>query len=275
MTAAIHEELHQGSRPDSRNRLFHFLTELRRRRVCRAITMYSVAMWLVCQIVDVISPALELPDWTLKLVIVFGLLGLPVIIMMSWLFEITPEGLVADSPDAVFHRGSDKPGERKHIADHLIDLSLILASLAIGVQLAMGAIGGEIGAAEGPVSRIAVTTFRAGAGDEALSLSEGLAIELQHALRQQPGIMVIASSDPAQLKGSMRLIGCVSVSKNVVRVAVTMVDFDSGVVTWSAAFQQPRREDYASTAELAQQIATALPQLHDASELVRYTDVAQ
>jgi hypothetical protein len=65
------------------NRLFHFVAELRRRRVCRAVTMYSVALWLVCQIVDVITPALELPEWTLKLAIVLGLLGLPVIILMG------------------------------------------------------------------------------------------------------------------------------------------------------------------------------------------------
>jgi TolB-like protein len=275
MTVATHEELKLGSRPDSRNRVFHFLLELRRRRVCRAITMYSVAMWLVCQIVDVISPALELPEWTLKLVVVFGLLGLPVIIMMSWLFEITPDGLVVESPDGVPRAGSNKTGEPKHIADRLIDLSLILASLAIGVQLAIGAVAGDINAVDGPAIRIAVTPFQASTGEEAVSLSEGLAIELQHALKQQFGITVIASSDPRQLKGSMRLTGSVTANKNVVRVAVTMIDFDSGVVTWSAAFQQMRNGDYLSSADLAQQIAAALPMSHEAPEPVRLANVAR
>jgi adenylate cyclase len=275
MTAATHEEFNPRSRPDSRNRLFHFLIELRRRRVCRAITMYSVAMWLVCQIVDVISPALDLPEWTLKLVIVFGLLGLPVIIMMSWLFEMTPEGLVVEGPGEAFQDRSGKTGEPKHIADRLIDMTLILASLAIGVQLAMGAIGDEIVAAEAPEYRIAVTPFLAGAGEEAIGLSDGLAIELQHALKQQFGITVIASSNPAQLKGSARLTGTVSANKTLVRVAVTMIDFDSGVVTWSAAFQEPRREGYASTAELAQQIVAELPMPHDTSDPVRLANVVQ
>ena len=275
MTAVTHEELKQSSRADSRNRLFHFLLELRRRRVCRAITMYSVAMWLVCQIVDVISPALELPEWTLKLVIVFGLLGLPVIIMMSWLFEITPDGLVVESPDEGFYAGPDKSGEPKHIADRLIDMTLILASLAIGFQLAMGTVGDELEAAPSPEYRIAVSPFRAAVGEEAISMSEALAVELQHALRQQFGITVIGSSDPAQLKGSARLIGAVSTNENVVRIAVTMIDFDSGVVTWSAAFQQPRRAGYTSTAELAQQIVAALPMSHETTEPVRFANVAQ
>ena len=271
MTAATHEELNQSSRPDSRNRLFHLLVELRRRRVCRAITMYSVAMWLVCQIVDVISPALDLPEWTLKLVIVFGLLGLPVIIMMSWLFEITPDGLVVEGPGEPLHGGYNDSEEPKHIADRLIDLTLILASLAIGVQLAMGAIGSELEAAEPPAYRIAVAPFLAGAGEDAIGLSEGLAIELQHALKEQFDVTVIASSDPAQLRGSTRLTGTVSANTTLVRVTVTMIDFDSGVVTWSAAFQQPRGEGHASTAELAHLIVAAIPGPSEATRPERLT----
>ena len=87
--------------------------------------------------------------------------------------------------------------------------------------------------------------------------------------------MVIASSDPGQLKGSMTLTGSVSATKNVVRVAVTMVEFDSGVVTWSAAFQQPRGEDYASPAELAQQIAAVLPLSFDATQPVSVANATQ
>lgn len=254
--------------------MFHFLTELRRRRVCRAITMYSVAMWLVCQIVDVISPALELPDWTLKLVIVFGLLGLPVIILMSWLFEITPDGLVIEGSEDI---RDDRPTASgpKHIADRLIDGSLILAALAIGAQLAFGTLGVGVEAAEHPSYKVAVTPFRATASEDAASLSEGLAIELQHALRQQLGITVIASSDPAQLKGSVKLTGAVSVNKDFIRVAVTMIEFDTGEVIWSAAFQEPRAESYMSSSGLAQQIAASLPLPNDGNQTVRLANVSR
>jgi len=237
--------------------------------------MYSVAMWLVCQIVDVISPALELPEWTLKLVIVFGLLGLPIIIMMSWLFEITPDGLAVESSDETYHDWSRETAEPKHIADRLIDLSLILASLAIGVQLAIGAIGAGIETAAPPTYRIAVTPFRAATGEDATGLSEVLAVELQHALRQQLGITVIASSDPAQLKGSMRLTGAVSSNADMVRVAVTMVEFDSGVVEWSAAFQQPRMASDTSSLELANKIVATLPLPIEVSEAVRLANVVR
>jgi TolB-like protein len=272
MNSAILTGAQETNPPASRNGLFHLLTELRRRRVCRAVTMYSLVMWLVCQIVDVISPALELPDWTLKLVIVFGLLGLPIIIILSWLFEITPDGLVVESLEET-SRGWSKTSQPKHIADRLIDGSLILAALAIGVQLAVGTLGGEVATAESPSYRIAVMPFGATSDKEAASLSEGLAIELQHALRQRYGVTVIASSNPAQLKGSMSLTGAVSANESVVRVAVTMIDFETGEVVWSAAFQQPRDPDDTSTSELAQQIVAALPLPREETEPVRLANV--
>jgi TolB-like protein len=260
--------------PTTGKKLFHFLTEMRRRRVCRAITMYSLAMWLVCQIVDVISPALELPDWTLKLVIVFGLLGLPVIIIMSWLFEITPDGLVAEAPGEVPRNWRRSSGP-KHIADRLIDGSLILAALAIGVQLAVVALGGDPPEPDGAPRKIAVQPFFARAGGDAASFSEGLAIEMQHALREQLGITVIATSNSDQLEGSLSLTGAVTTNETLIRVAVTMTDYDSGEVVWSAAFQWPRSGNSTLSSELARQIVAALPLPHDEAEPTRFANVVQ
>ena len=81
-----------GSQQPPINRIANFVVELRRRQVCRTITMYTVALWLACQVVDVLSPHLALPEWTLKLVIVLGLIGFPIAIVLSWLFDITRDG---------------------------------------------------------------------------------------------------------------------------------------------------------------------------------------
>jgi TolB-like protein len=235
--------------------------------------MYSVAMWLVCQIVDVISPALELPDWTLKLVIVFGLLGLPIIIIMSWVFEITPEGLVVESPEELPGNWSKSVG-RKHIADRLIDGSLILAAVAIGVQLAVGTLGRGVETETDHSQKIAVMPFRAADDAAAASLSDGLEIELQHALRQRFGVTVIATNNPKQLDGSMSLIGAVSANDTVVRVAVTMIDYGTGVVVWSTAFQLPRDESFTISSRLAHQIVAALPIPGAGPQPVRFADVS-
>lgn len=258
MTATITEMLQPGARSEKRSKLCYFLVELRRRRVCRAITMYSVAIWLMCQIVDVISPALSLPDWTLRLVIVLGLLGLPVIIALSWLLEITPQGIVLDDMNKIA-RGRASVAASQRLVDRLIDSSLILAALAIGVQLAVAAVGAGAATAESIPYRVAVMPFRASIGGEAWHLSEGLAVELQHALGEYEEVTVIGSSEPEHMRGAQRLTGAVSTTDASVRITVTMIDFDSGEIAWSQAFEKPHTLTYRSAAELAQEIVAALP----------------
>ena len=258
MTAGTTNSVQRSSCTEGRNKLFHFITELRRRRVCRAITMYSVAMWLVCQIVDVVSPALELPEWTLKFVIVLGLIGLPVIIIMSWLLEITPDGLVIDGAAGVVH-DLDPETRPARIVDRFIDCGLIIAALAIGAQLAIGAIGNETQAAEGLTRKVAVAPFRTAPGEEAASLAAGLTIELQHELTTHYGVTVIATNDPEQLEGSVRLTGAVSTNDSFVRIAVTMIDFDTGVIAWSDVFEVPREITAEALADVAHHIVMTMP----------------
>jgi hypothetical protein len=68
-----------------------FLNELRRRNVVRVAIVYGVASWLILQLADVLGSLLDLPAWTGKLVILLLALGLPVALVMSWVYEITPE----------------------------------------------------------------------------------------------------------------------------------------------------------------------------------------
>jgi tetratricopeptide (TPR) repeat protein len=74
------------------------LHELRRRRVIRVIGIYLVVAWVVVQVAATTFPVLMLPDWTVRLVLVLFLLGLPVVIALAWLFDITPAGVERTGP---------------------------------------------------------------------------------------------------------------------------------------------------------------------------------
>lgn len=252
------EEQPLAESPESRG-LFHFVAELRRRRVCRAITMYAVAMWLVCQIVELVSPELGLPEWTLKLVVVFGLLGFPVALVLSWLFEITPNGLVIESADGSNHAATSESEPRRPL-DQIIDCSLVVAALIIGAQLALGVLSTETIAAQTVSQKIAVVPFRVASGNEAETLSQGLLIELQHELASQSHITVIAPRDPYLTTDCLSLTGAVAVGESHVRITATMIDNDSGVVTWSEVFNRPRTDSLMAPVEFAQEIVAALPE---------------
>lgn len=252
------EEAENASVGPHSHGIFHFFTELRRRRVCRAATVYSVALWLICQVVELVFPALGLPTWTLRLVIVFGLLGFPIALILSWLIQITPQGFVIEgsadsSPNVATAAAFSRP------VDRAIDCSLVIAALVIGTQLATGALSTATAAASASSQTMVVVPFRVASGNDAVTFSEGLVIELQHEIATQTDITVIAPRDPYDVEDSLRLTGAVSVGENRVRVTATLIDNDDGAVTWSQVFARPRSDSLTAPVEFAQAIVAALP----------------
>ncbi len=67
--------------------------ELRRRHVFRVAVAYAIAAWLVTQIAAIVVPALFLPAWMTRTVIVLAMLGFPLALVLAWAFELTPEGV--------------------------------------------------------------------------------------------------------------------------------------------------------------------------------------
>ena len=74
-----------------------FFDELRRRKVFRVFAAYIVIAWLMLQVVDILAPMLELPEWVGKLVLLLLIVGLPIAMIIAWAFELTSEGVVRDS----------------------------------------------------------------------------------------------------------------------------------------------------------------------------------
>ena len=71
--------------------------ELKRRNVFRVGLAYAMVSWLVLQITDVAVPLLELPRWAGKLVFLLLAVGLPIVLVIAWAFEVTPTGIKLQS----------------------------------------------------------------------------------------------------------------------------------------------------------------------------------
>jgi hypothetical protein len=79
-----------------------FLTELKRRKVYRVAAAYAVVSWLLIQAASIFLPAFDAPQCIMKAVVVFLALGFILSAILSWIFDITPQGIkrTADiSPD--------------------------------------------------------------------------------------------------------------------------------------------------------------------------------
>ncbi len=70
-----------------------FFAELKRRNVVRVGIAYVVAGWLLAQVGEFATGYLGAPDWALKIFVLFLILGLPLVLVFAWAFELTPEGL--------------------------------------------------------------------------------------------------------------------------------------------------------------------------------------
>ena len=79
-----------------------FLTELKRRKVYRVAVAYAVASWLLIQAASIFLPTFDAPPCMMKAVVMFLALGFILSAILSWVFDITPQGIkrTADiSPD--------------------------------------------------------------------------------------------------------------------------------------------------------------------------------
>src|SRR5882724_9537304 len=70
-----------------------FFEEVKRRKVYRVAAAYIIAAGGIIQLASAAFPAWELPNWTLRLVIVLLLTGFPIALILAWAFDVTPEGI--------------------------------------------------------------------------------------------------------------------------------------------------------------------------------------
>ncbi len=73
-----------------------FWSQLKKRKVVRVALAYIIVGWIVMQVGEVIFEALGVPPWALSLLIVLILLGFPIAIILSWAYEVTPQGIHKD-----------------------------------------------------------------------------------------------------------------------------------------------------------------------------------
>jgi len=209
-------------------------------------------------VTDIVAPALGLPEWTLKLVIVLGLILFPVVGVLSWLIDITPNGLVADVGP---HRQAERPHARRtHLA---MDGALLFAALVIGAQLTAGMIGTAASGNAAAKYRIAVESVGIAGPDNSARLGDVLLISLQHRLNQLSGVTVVDARDAFLTRETLRLSTVVVADGDVLQVTTRLVEHGSGQVTWSETVQWPLRDGTWNADDIAGRIAASLPLRRD------------
>lgn len=133
-----------GGRPVAGGESFHdvaperasFFEELKRRHVWRIAAGYAVAAWLLVQVATQVFPFFNIPNWSVRLIVVVLAIGFPVAVVLAWVYELTPEGVrrtePADSPDARPEYASRQIGRKLNA---VIIAGLVLAVTLLGWRL--------------------------------------------------------------------------------------------------------------------------------------------
>ena len=67
--------------------------ELKRRNVVKVAVAYAIVGWVLIEVTSTVFPVLQIPDWAIALVTMLLILGFPIAVILSWAYEITPEGM--------------------------------------------------------------------------------------------------------------------------------------------------------------------------------------
>src|ERR1700676_2932358 len=71
-----------------------FFAELKRRNVYKVAVAYIFAGWALSQGIAQVFPVFDIPNWVIRLIVLLIIAGLPIALVLAWMFEITPEGIM-------------------------------------------------------------------------------------------------------------------------------------------------------------------------------------
>src|ERR1700730_14663990 len=107
----------------------NFFAELKRRNVYKVAVAYAVVGWLVIQVTATIVPALHLSDGLTTAVVVLVLVGFPIALVISWAFEMTPEGMKRTADVSADEIRSMPYWSKKKFAIFIVAIVVVAAGL--------------------------------------------------------------------------------------------------------------------------------------------------
>jgi TolB-like protein/Tfp pilus assembly protein PilF len=89
------------------NKLSQFWQELKRRKVIHVIIVYATTAFIIIELITNVSEPLRLPEWTPTLVILILVIGFPLAVIFSWIFDVSSDGVQKTKPLKDVEKGED------------------------------------------------------------------------------------------------------------------------------------------------------------------------
>ena len=246
--------------------------ELKRRRVVRAGIAYAVVGWVVLQAAEVTFEPLNLPPWAMTWTVLGVVLGFPVVLVLSWFFDVSKRGITRE------HGVAGAAGAAFAVAMVLLAVGGV-AWWLYGVYApskldqASTSMSADASANTAPPNSIGVLPFNdLSPGADQGFLADGLAEELLDRLARNDGLQVAARTSSFALRGlaqDMRALGrqlgvrwllegSLRKAEGRVRITAQLIDTRNGFHVWSETYERSDQDLFALQDEVAVAIADEL-----------------
>ncbi len=232
-----------------------FLDELKRRNVIKATMAYLVVAWVLIQVLTNILPVFQAPPWVLKTLMILLAIGLPVWMVFSWVYDVTPEGIKKTADAASDESVTATTNKRLNI------LILILLVVAIGLNF----IETDISRDKDRIDNSDVTSNTEATRENSIAVlpfldmspkkdqehySDGIAIEILNTLCKFKKLKVVGRTSSFAFKNKDEdlktigqklnvnnvLEGSVQKQQDQIRISVRLTDASSGYTLFSESY---------------------------------------
>jgi len=244
-----------------------FFTELKRRNVIRVGIAYAVAAWVLVEVASVLLPTFDAPAWIMRALVLVMVGGLPIALLVAWMFELTPEGVkrednVDTADEAVFKARTARKADLTIMAV----LALVVAFFVFEKIWMSDVVRGNMDA-------IAVLPFSdMSPRRDQQYFAEGLTVELLNMLSRVADLRVTGKTSAFQFKdyeGEFSVIGetlnvgtilegSVRAVDNNVRITTNLIDAERGHTLWSANYDRQLNNIFQVQDEIARAVVKAL-----------------
>lgn len=244
-----------------------FFSELKRRNVIRIGIAYIVGGWVLIEVASILLPTFEAPDWIMRALVLVLIGGLPVALLVAWMFELTPEGIKKeDGADTAEETVFKARSARKADLTIMIALSLAVAYFVLEKIWLSDVVRGNMDA-------IAILPFSdMSPRRDQQYFAEGLTVELLNMLSRVADLKVTGKTSAFQFKdyeGDFSTIGdtlnvdtilegSVRTVDDNVRITTNLIDAEQGHTLWSANYDRKLNNIFQVQDEIARAVVKAL-----------------
>ena len=261
-----------------------FFSELERRKVYRVAIAYGISAWLIAQIAGLIFSSFEAAPWVMKMVIIVLIVGFPIAMILSWIFELSPEGIIKTAPLA-----KDSSSENKSIIGRLVISFLILISVLI--TAGWWSWQEFVINNHSPIRSLAILPFDNFSDDEtqeyiASGLQDNLITTISKigSLRvtSRPSTVRYRNSDKTsseiakELKVDAIIEASIMKFEDIVRINIQLIRiYPEEQHIWTQIFERPTNEIYALFNDVTQSLANEINLVLTPEEETLFTDSYQ